>query len=108
MTYPPDNAGNLVASISGASGSADVVGYKDEVQVVNNTNRLNDTQNRYLSVLVDNRVDVPGFGDGGAISPYNSGKLKSYAVGQYLSPSEMVTFSQIINSFQTSLGRNNY
>ena len=104
-TYPPSDEGNLVGSITGTSS---VICYKSGVQVINQTPADNEqfTSNRYLSLFCDNRDNIPSFqGHSGAFSTILSSFL---AYGSDFTQSEMVTFSTIINDFQTTLGRNIY
>lgn len=102
-TFQREN-GNLIGSIVAATS---LVAYQDEVQVLNLGAVSNTNQNRYLSIGTDNRVDVPGFG-GNSANDTTNGTIKSYAIGNALTAAQCVKFSELINDFQTTLGRNNY
>lgn len=102
-TFQREN-GNLIGSLVAATS---LVAYQDEVQVLNLGPVSNSNQNRYLSIGTDNRIDVPGFGGNNANNT-TSGYVKSYAIGNALTAAQCVKFSELINDFQTTLGRNNY
>ena len=95
-------AGNVVASITGASGSATIVGLKNGTTVVNTSNAVNSRNSqKYLSLLNDNRASIPNYNYAG-VSDANAAFL-GYA--EYFTPTEMGTYSTIIEDFQVSLGR---
>ena len=102
ITYPPNRTSFITSSISGTT----VNSYKNEGKFIGPVTRTNfDGGNRYLSILCDNRSNVPGFNLSGAQSEKT---VCWYNVGDALTDSEMATFQGIINTFQTSLGRNTY
>tara|TARA_R100000951_G_scaffold51546_2_gene43464 strand:- start:6055 stop:7194 length:1140 start_codon:yes stop_codon:yes gene_type:complete len=96
--------GNLIGSLVAATS---LVAYQDEVQVISAGAVSNANQNRYLSIGCDNRTNIPGFG-GNSANDTTNGTIKSYAIGNDLTPAQCVKFSELINDFQTTLGRNNY
>ena len=102
ITYPPNRSGFFTSSISGTT----VNTYKNEGKIIGPVTRTNfDGGNKYLSILCDNRNTIPSFG----LSSASSEKTVCwYNVGDALTDSEMLTFQDIINDFQTSLSRNSY
>ena len=100
----PTDTGNLISSID--SGGL-VLGYRDELQVVNTTSTNSTGANVYLSVLGNNTSNIPTQ----PFTPSNQASnatIAFYGHATYMTSAEMIKFSQIINDFQTTLGRNVY
>jgi len=104
-TYDPTivgdrNGGNIVGTITGTTYN----GWKNGTQVITNSTGANDRSNKYLSLLCDNRLNIPSFS-----TTESSSSTMSFAFySQFLTNTEATTLSTIINTFQTSLGRNIY
>jgi len=99
-----DDRGNLISSIDGSN---TLIGYKNEVQAVNTTSSNSTGSNNYLSVLGNNTSIIPAT----PFSPTNqvsNATIAFYGHATYMTAAEMVKFSEIINDFQTTLGRNVY
>jgi len=104
-TYDPTivgdrNGGNIVGTITGTTYN----GWKNGTQVITNSTGTNNRSNRYLSLLCDNRALIPSFNT----LESSSSTMAFTFYSQYLTDSEATTLSTIINTFQTSLGRNIY
>jgi len=105
ITYNPTlvgnkRQGNLLGTITGTSVNA----WKNGTQVITNGTATNDRDNKYLSLNCDNRQPIPNFNTGSS----SSSTMAFAFYSQYLTDSESTTLSTIINTFQTSLGRNIY
>lgn len=99
-----DDRGNFISSIDGSN---TLIGYKNEVQAVNTSSTNSTGSQNLLSVLGNNTTSVPGT----PFSPTNqvsNATIAFYGHATYMTAAEMVKFSEIINDFQTSLGRNVY
>jgi hypothetical protein len=81
-----------------------MLGYKNGVQVVNTTS-TDALSNLYLSVLCDNRTATPGFNSG--IERSNK-RMAWGSYGDNLTATEITDYEIIVNTFQTTLGRNSY
>jgi hypothetical protein len=98
------STGFYYTQVSGATSPYNMVGYKNGVQVVNTTSTdLGGAV--YTSLLCDNRTAFPGFNSG----VERSNKRVSWAsFGNDLTPIKSAIYENIVNEFQTTLGRNTY
>jgi hypothetical protein len=95
--------GFYYTQVSGSTTPYNMVGYKNGTQVINTTSS-DVIQSIFVSVLSDNRSNLPTF------SPTEcSDKRMSWAsIGNELTLSQITQFENIVNAFQTTLGRNTY
>ena len=103
-TYLNSNGtGFYYTQVSGSTNPYNMVGYRNGVEVINTTTD-DSGGSSYLSVLGDNRGVPPN------ITIDESGdKTMSWAsYGNELTPTQITQFEEIINTFQTTLGRNTY
>ena len=103
-TYNPTTvgdrlSGNIVATINGSN---QVNAYKNGTQVITNSTGSNVRGSLELSLLCDNRLTSPSFS-----TTESADSTMAFAwYSELLTDSEMRTLSQLINTYQTSLGRN--
>lgn len=91
--------GFYVAQITGSRQS----NFKNGTEAAFATGRTDTNSTNYLALMCDNRSVIPGFGASGE----SSDKSIAFAsVGQGLSSAENTSFYNIVEAFQTSLGRN--
>ena len=103
-TYAGTNTGFAYTQLSGSTSPYNMLGYKNGVQVINTTS-TDAMGAKYLSVLCDNRTAVPGFDTG---SEATDKRMCWASYGDNLSLSKLTQYETIINTFQTTLGRNTY
>jgi hypothetical protein len=91
--------GFYVAQITGSRQS----NFKNGTEAAFATSATDTNSNNYLGLMCDNRSVIPLFGSSGE----SSDKSIAFAsVGQGLSSAENTSFYNIVEAFQTSLGRN--
>jgi hypothetical protein len=98
-----ENTGFYYTQVSGATTPYNMVGYKNGSQVVNTTSSDAGSVS-YASVLADNRANQPGF----TTTEFSDKTMGWASFGNELTLSQIIQFEIIINTFQTTLGRNTY
>ena len=98
-----DQTGFYYTQLSGSTDSYNLLGYKNGTEVLNTTSSdsLGDC---YLSVLCDNRTAQPSY----SATECSDKRMGWASFGNDLTSTQISQFETIINTFQTSLGRNTY
>jgi hypothetical protein len=85
------------------SGNTSMIGYKNGVEVINTTS-TDIGASVYTGVLSDNRIGTPSF----QVTESSDKTMAWASFGNDLTLSQITAYENIINTFQTTLGRNTY
>ena len=99
-----DVNGFYYSQLSGSSSPYNIQGFRNGVQKINSTT-IDSGGAKYLSLLCDNRSNVPFFDSGNEAS---ARRMAWASYGDDLTAAQITSFETIINDFQTTLGRNIY
>ena len=96
--------GFYYTQISGSTSPYTMLGYQNGEEVLNVSSTDNSRGSNYLSVLGDNRANIPSF----AIQESSDKRMGWASFGNELTTTQITQFNSIVNTFQTTLGRNTY